>query len=653
MKTHKLIALLSALVIIVAYSNHFDNGFEFDDTHTIVNNEYIRDIKNVPLFFTDIKYYGTNPGNQSYNPVLVTLNTIDYWLGGGLNPVAYHLHIFFWYLIQLILMYVLYKRLLSYAVPETQVPILSILLTAFYGIHTAHAETINYIIMRSDSFSAMCMVAGMVIYQAPMGRKYYLYLVPVLIGMMTKEVAVMFAPLLFFYILLYEEEVSLGELITLKKRSKVIQTLKKAWPALLFCFGFFYWMRVTFMPAEVKLFMPAHTASPWQYFYTQWVVITHYIGNFILPLDLSADPDFEIFPSIWNRKVIFAFLFLFSLVILMFYTSKDRKTKPISYGLLWYFITLAPTSSIIPFGQTANDHRMFLPDIGLMLAVGHGLFLLYGYFRDRLKVHHRIITTGLIAIFMLHAYGTYQRNEIWGDSEKLWKDVTEKSPNNGRGLMNYGLLLMAKGQYAEAEYYFTKTLEKLPYWAYIHINMGILKNAQGYPQLAEQYFNNAIRYQPDVPDGYYYYAEFLVKQKRYSEAEQWISKGLEKSPGYVKLRQLAGQLDQIRMQEQEQEKQLIQREQLLRQNPSVEGWIELGLIYYRKKNYHKCIEFHLEALKLDSNNAVIYNNICSAYNEMQEYRKAIEYCRKALLLDPSMERAKNNLNWALSNLPSN
>lgn len=82
-------------ILCITYSNHFTNGFEFDDTHTIVNNQYIRNINNVPLFFTDIKYYGTNPGNQGYNPILVTLNTVDYWWAGELNPVYFHVSIFF------------------------------------------------------------------------------------------------------------------------------------------------------------------------------------------------------------------------------------------------------------------------------------------------------------------------------------------------------------------------------------------------------------------------------------------------------------------------------------------------------------------------------------------------------------------------------
>src|ERR1700710_2358723 len=43
------IILLSA--VTAAYSNHFYNGFHFDDSHSIYSNPNIRNIKNIPLFF--------------------------------------------------------------------------------------------------------------------------------------------------------------------------------------------------------------------------------------------------------------------------------------------------------------------------------------------------------------------------------------------------------------------------------------------------------------------------------------------------------------------------------------------------------------------------------------------------------------------------
>jgi len=51
---------------------------------------------------------------------------------------------------------------------------------------------------------------------------------------------------------------------------------------------------------------------------------------------------------------------------------------------------------------------------------------------------------------------------VWHNEETLWYDVTLKSPQNGRGLMNYGLTQMEKGDYVRALNYFTRALEFSP-----------------------------------------------------------------------------------------------------------------------------------------------------------------------------------------------
>src|ERR1035438_5098906 len=169
------IAIALLLLLCISYSNHFTNGFEFDDYHTIVDNEYIRDIKNLPLFFTDIKYFGTNPDNQGYRPVLVSLNAIDYWLAGGLNSIYFHVDIFFFYIVQLVLMYFMILKILNAALLSEKNKFHSLLFTGFYGLHAANAETINYIIQRCDAFSTLCIVASFLLYMIPKTRKYYLY----------------------------------------------------------------------------------------------------------------------------------------------------------------------------------------------------------------------------------------------------------------------------------------------------------------------------------------------------------------------------------------------------------------------------------------------------------------------------------------------
>src|SRR5262249_44965198 len=86
------------VVLMAAYANHFRNGFHFDDSHAIVENIYLRDVRYIPRYFIDATTFSVLPLNQTYRPILQTTLAIDYFVGRGLNPVAFQIDTFIWYL---------------------------------------------------------------------------------------------------------------------------------------------------------------------------------------------------------------------------------------------------------------------------------------------------------------------------------------------------------------------------------------------------------------------------------------------------------------------------------------------------------------------------------------------------------------------------
>lgn len=648
------LAIILFLLICIAYSNHFTNGFEFDDSSSIVTNGYIRDLKNIPLFFTDIKCFGTNMNDLGYRPIVALLNAISYWLAGGLNPVYFHASIFFWYLVQLVLMFFIFKKIFEIALNETkntEIQIAALVSVGLYGVHTSNAETINYIISISDSFSTLCIVASLLLYIIPITRKFYLYILTTAIGIGTKETGVMFGPILFFYILLFEENVSLTEAITFKKTSNVFNAIKKAIPSLLFSFGLFYIIRKLFIPEELDVTVNTNTSDAWNYFYTQWVVIVHYLANFIIPLDLSIDPDFALYKTPLDAKVILSLVLLLSIIGLAFYTSKKKETRPISFGILWFFIALAPTSTIIPFSQVSNDHRTFFPYIGLVMSLVWFVFLQIKKYKDFILKNPLIklgVPASIFIVLALYAFGTYQRNKVWSSPEMLWRDATIKGPNNPRAQMNYGLELMGQGKYEETLPYFERTLAMWPHWSTINVNMAILKNAMGYPDEAETYFKNAIRYQPEMPNSYLFYARWLKNNGRTEEAILQLEAGNKVSPGYTPISELLANYKGIDYETIDE--RIKKQEEATVKNPTEGGFIDLSLTYYKKGMYKECIDASEKALKFNPDNSIAYNNICSAYCSLGEWKKAEDACNKALQIDPNFELAKNNLNWAKGNL---
>jgi tetratricopeptide (TPR) repeat protein len=298
----------------------------------------------------------------------------------------------------------------------------------------------------------------------------------------------------------------------------------------------------------------------------------------------------------------------------------------------------------------ANDHRTFFPYIGLVLSVSWSIGLLLIKYEEVIqkKVTLRLLCPILATIMILtHAYGTYQRNMVWNSGESLWYDVTVKSPENGRGLMNYGLTQMEKGKYDVALQYYEKALAYVPYYSFLHINLGILKNAMGKPDEAENYFKNALNYGRDNPGCYYYYGKWLYEKKRGKEAKSMLEKGQKLSPGHVKMKDL---LDTVTVKETQDINTRIKiLLKMTDEKPTAENFLELSLAYYEGGFYNKCIDACRKALTIKPDYALAYNNMCCAHNRLGQYDKAIEACKRALELAPDFERARNNLKWAREN----
>lgn len=667
--------IIATVLATLVYSNHFNNAFHFDDSHAIENNLFIRDIKNIPLFFKDATTFSSLPSNQSYRPIVSTTLAIDYWLGNGYDMFYFHLSAFVLFVLQIIIMFFFIFKIFSISYKNEWNFYIAAAATSWYLLHPANAETINYIIARSDLQSTFFIILGFIFYIfSPFSRKKHLYLIPVFIGGLAKPTAVMFAPLLFFYVLLFEEKMSLYQIFKKQHRKQLFSVIGTTLPSFIFC-------------VVMYKFIDHMTPSTWEsggrsmfsYLITQPYVIVHYFTTFFAPFGLSADTDWEPLQSIADIRFFIGCAFIGLMTFLAFLFSKDMRLRPISYGIIWFFLALVPSSSVIPFAEVLNDHRIFFPYVGLVISVCWtvGLLLLkYKKYTTKLPIKYEIVLSGLILTLLCgYAYGTVQRNKVWKTEESLWYDVTQKSPKNARGLMNYGLSRMAQGDYNEAERCFTKAIEMWPYYSALHINMGVLHNAKGDKEKAEKFFKSATQYGGHQPDTWFFYGNYLLNEKRYAEAIPMLEKSVELAPASLggrnsllkayndsgewdKLKILAESTLQIMPNYQEAKDYLaasINRKgkieimaEEIKKAPTAEKYFELSLLYYQAGKYRESVDAGLEAVKLKPDYADAYNNICSAYSLMKEYDKAIEACEKAIKAKPDYQLAKNNLADAIN-----
>jgi tetratricopeptide (TPR) repeat protein len=412
----------------------------------------------------------------------------------------------------------------------------------------------------------------------------------------------------------------------------------------------------------------------WLYRFTQPFIILLYIKTFFLPTHLTADTDVFSAVSYYDNRIYLGIILLIAILVIAVLCCRKNTTKPIAFGIFWFLFALFPTSWIA-LSEALNDHRTFFPYVGLVICVSWASYLLY--LKLSIKYSFKSLKFIYLSIIFLaiglNVYGTYQRNIVWDNETSLWKDVTIKSPKNGRGLMNYGLQLMAIGKYNEAQEYYLKALEFNPRYSNLYTNLGIVSNALGKKNEAEQNFKKGIEFSTGGQSAYLFYGKWLLNENRIQESKIILEKGLSISPNDLELRHKLLENyhklgDQIKL------KSFANETLAVMPNDSISAYyLKLGLNqikfgstqanqtivndlinqslgYYNIKQFQKSIETCLEALKYDKNNSVVYNNLCSAYNSIGNFKKGKIAGELAVKFDPQNQLAKNNLNWSIKNI---
>lgn len=652
----RILALAAALALLIAaYSNHFQNSFHFDDFHTIQNNPHIRTLSNVAKFFTDAHTFSTLPTHQVYRPLLTTSLAIDYVRGGG-QTQPFHVTTFGIYLAYLACIFALFLKIMRVSDPQGQIWFAAFFGTAIYALHPVSAETVNYIVQRADLLSTFGVVAGVALYAyKPQWRRWGLYLVPVVLALLCKPPALVFPAMLAAYIYLFEP------------RTGVIRAIL---PSIVICAA----VALLLNSMTVGSFNPGGT-SPALYRITQMYVVLFYFGSFFAPVHLTADTDWGVLEGIGDPRALAGAAFLVALATAIYITQKRNATKPIAFGLIWFVAALFPTSWM-PLAEVANDHRMFFPFVGLTLSVTWGIWLLLRGALAKRPVQWA--AAGAVCLLLVaEAKGTYDRNEVWRNEETLWLDVTRKSPTNGRGLMNYALTQMAKGDAKTALQYLEQARIYTPSYFLLEINLGIANGELGRHAEAESHFERAMMLEPRRYESYHYYGRWLHRQKRIQEAASKMQNAVNLNPAAIDARHLLMQIyseqgnweplqalaretlqvvpaDPTALRYLNSSRPgmtaLERAEQTVKSSPTPENYLSLSLTYYQAARYEDCIRSAREALRLRPNYPEAYNNIAAGFNAMKRWSEGIAAADEALRLNPKYDLARNNRAWAMSQL---
>lgn len=653
-------AALGALIVLAAYWNSFHNGFHFDDGHIISQNLFIRNLGNIGRFFADARTFSATAANAAYRPLVSLTLALDYHWGNGLDPFWFHVTQITLMLLTGACLFGLYKHLFEKAeVASEKAAIWTALFAAvLFCVHTGNTQVANYISVRSELLSGLGILASFLAYiKFPAARKTYIYLVPMIVGAFAKTPAVMFAPLLLAYIILVEEGIPLSGLFSSQYKGRTLKSVKKVAPALVLAV-------LLFLFIEERNADTLNNGGPGRgtYLLTQTWVWVRYAKLFFLPTGLSADSDLKPFTGL-DVRVIAGMALLGASVWAISKMSRKQETRPVAFGLVWFWIALIPASSIFPLAEMTNDHRAFLPYMGLTVAVVWWVARQIQSGRiGQAAGKHKAVLAALIggAVISAHVAGTVVRNKVWLNEETLWKDVTTKSPENGRGLMNYGLTQMGQARYTKAKDLFERANKLNPRYATLHVNLAIVNNAMGDSTAAAKWFASALALDPNYSGAHRFYARYLEQHGRGPEAVSHLTRAIALSSADIDARH--DLMDLLEAAGDESGVKALADATLqdapgdnvamwyLKESTAedAKSWFRQGLGYNQTKEYAKAAAAFRKSATGD--NADAWSNLGWALGALGFYGPAVKALEQAVAINPRHAMALNNMAWARAQL---
>ena len=610
-KTHVItvILIISALTFLL-YANVINGEFQFDDDKGIADN--IR-IKNLGNFFKTPSLFSVLTSGRPVTDLTFALN----YHFGRLNPTGYHIINILLHISVSILIYFFIRKTLTlsdfkhFLSPEE----IALFISSVFAVHPINTQAVSYISQRAELLSALFYLASFMLFIKAIEQKSILnisffYLIAAaafLLSVSSKTTAVSLPFVLFIYDYWFFSERSLYKRI-------------KFYGPLIACVLVFISLYISGLGMSQEVGFSIREITPSQYLLTQFRVVLTYMRLLILPVSQNLDYQYQISKSLFEIKTLLPAIFIFCLITLTFIFRK--KNSLLTFGILWFFLLLSPTSSVVPVVDVIYEHRVYLASLGFFLSiclfgiwlfetVGRKLFdkefinktpsplpLPTGHagspsrgegcnispplrggdegegdLCDSDNDHIFNKTKNVVAVFIAVAliasfsFATQKRNVVWKTRLALWSDVVSKSPGKPRAHYNLGHAFLEKGRYPEAIKELNMTLKC--------DNDGSINRADVFGQIGAA----------------------LIKMNMLDDAISVFKDGPKLSPGHLAM---LNNLSIALIEKGQAEQALPYAEMALMAYPS-NGDINntIGEIYLKKGEYSRATQYFIRAIEIN------------------------------------------------------
>jgi len=393
--------------------------------------------------------------------------------------------------------------------------------TFLYAMHPVHAGVAAWICNRSTHLAAAFVFVALALYLHARrnrgGREYYsattASLVFFIAALMSKESAVV-APALVMAIELTFPE-SGGD-----------SFLPRVWKGFVRMLPF---LAVTALYFHVRTLVTGSAAQAAGYhggslgatLMSVLPVFADYVGMLLAPVHLCAIYRPEIYTSFGSPPVIYSALFLGAMLAAAL--ALYRRAPFLSFAILWFFITLAPSSNIIPIPTLKSTRFLIMPALSVCFAAGWAIPQL---FRKILPWKFALPAAGavVLACGLLPATAAAPFRDVWKNEMTLWKSAAECAPGSHIAHNNYGIALHKKGNRKEALEEFERAAALRPGQAGVRKNIAQMYAERGKYRRALAEYRTALALDPDDPEIYQKISLLYMKLGRAGEARAWFER---------------------------------------------------------------------------------------------------------------------------------
>jgi len=529
--------LLIGFLSIGLYLNSLNNSFHFDDTPNILDNPYIRNLKDFSLFLKGIGSYVGIP--RSFTMLTFAVNyhfhRFNVW---GYHLVNLILHVFCGILAFLVAGVLFSLEFEGEAQPnKLRISLLSFLSALIFVSHPVQVNTVTYIVQRNEGLATFFYLLSFLLFiwgYLKKGRtKFLLFLgagASFFFSIFSKETGftVPLTIILFDFIFICKSK---GD------RLKRLRIYLPLFFLLILYLLFFLRGGVLYLLIEKS---KEGMITPWHYLLTQGNVLIQYLKLLFLPLPhwLNVDHDFPLSRSLFEYPTFLSVSFLLLLIGLAAYLV--NKKRVISFSIFFFFIVLAPSSSIIPLWDFMVEYRLYLPllSYGLIVATGLDYFYVFLARQGYKKMAFGIVSGVAVLLISFYSTLTIERNYIFKDELTLWSDAARKSPYKMRVHHNLGKAYFEKGrmdqaiQEAQTALRLSANLDRKENIKFVLNLLGGAYFVKGGTDVALRMFQRAIEVDPNFATSYYNLSCILATKKEKDRALEYLKKAISLDQKY-------------------------------------------------------------------------------------------------------------------------